>query len=222
MLEDLLTLSGFLLAVIALVVSLYTLSTAERGARNDLLGQVRGWADDVIEMLAEARALCALDPGRMADGEFFLRRSALMVRASALWDRGRLFFPNLHVDDLGTDKAHAYRGFRPQVLDLLALAYGILCNVDYTGRARNDRYAYALIRLKREFVSVMQQATSFEAPSRLKQYEEHFRRIPVSPLPGEIRRLAGAQRQGFELRFDERLRLEQTEGAPNPEALDHA
>jgi len=64
-----------------------------------------------------------------------------------------------------------------------------------------------LIRLRREFVSVIWKATAFSSPSKVKQYEEYLTKIKVEPLPLEIRTLAGAEQHAFELSFNKELQL---------------
>lgn len=207
-LSSLLGLVSLVVALVALLLSIQNLQIADRAARNDVLAQVRDWGGEVIEMLSEADGLCHLDPKRLPDGEFFLKRSALISRASALWDKGRCFFPNTYREFHGTHKAPAFQGLRPQILDLLALAHGLAANTDYVTGAGRDRRGLAFVRIKREFVSTIQKATSFSAPKTVEAYEQHLSTISVSPLPHEIRVLANAVDKGFELKFDGSQALE--------------
>jgi hypothetical protein len=206
--SDLISLVSLLVALVALLISIQNLRIADRAARNDVLAQVRDWGGEVIDMLSEAEGLCRLDPKRLSEGELFLRRSALISRASALWDRGRCFFPNTYRELHGTNTSEAFRGFRPQILDLLALSHGLAANIDSITGTGRDRRGLAFVRVKREFVSTIQNATSFSAPKSVKAYEVHLSKIPVEPLPYEIRVLANAVDRGFQLTFDASLALE--------------
>src|SRR5258708_5874265 len=116
--SDPISLVALVVALVALLISIQSLRVADRAARNDVLAQVRDWGGEVIDMLSEAEGLCSLDPKRLPGAEFFLRRSALVSRASALWDRGRCFFPNTYRELYGRHKAPGFRGLRPQILDL--------------------------------------------------------------------------------------------------------
>jgi hypothetical protein len=91
---------------------------------------------------------------------------------------------------------------------LLALSHGLATNINYMTGAKRDRRGLAFVRVKREFVSTIQDATSFSAPKTVKAYELHLSTISVRPLPHEIRVLANAVDKGFELTFDASLALE--------------
>jgi hypothetical protein len=198
---------SLIVSLVALSVSRYSLRTAERGARNDVLAQVRAWGDQVVDILSDASSLCALDPNELAPGEFALRRADLISRASSLLDRGRLFFPNTARKTYGVAKPSAFQGLRPPILDLLFVAYKLTRSIDRTTRVKNDRCRLALIHLRRVFVSVLWKATAFSSPSKVEQYEEYLTKIKVEPLPQEIRTLAGAEQHAFELSFDKDLQL---------------
>lgn len=198
--DDVINIIAVAVALVALLFSIFGLRVADRAARNDVLAQVRDWGGEVIEALSEAVGLCCLDPTSLPKGELFIRRSALICRVSALLDRGRLFFPNTY-REYGGHKPRAYRGIRPQILDLLALSHELTKSIDYiTGVDRNLRRS-AFVRLKREFVSAIQEATSFLAPATVKKYEIYLSKISAEPLPEQIRVLAGATKKRFQLKF---------------------
>jgi uncharacterized protein YbbC (DUF1343 family) len=198
---DSLNAAALIVALVALLISIYSWRTADRGARNDLISQVRDWAGDVIDALSSAAGLCALTPEKM-DGAFFLRRSDLMSTLSALLDRGRMFFPNTYRDSYGTHKLPAFRGLRPQILDVVLLAYELSRTIDYVSGTLNDRRRDGFVEIKKVFVSAVQDATSFAAPSRLLHYEAFLSKIVVHSLATEIRVLAKAEPRHFQLRFD--------------------
>jgi hypothetical protein len=206
--SDLIGLISFAVALVALLISIQNLRIADRAARNDVLAQVRDWGGEVIDMLSEATGLCSLDPKRLPESEVFLRRSALMSRASALWDRGRCFFPNTYHELHGKHKETAYSGLRPQILDLLALSHGLTKSIDYITGTERDQRTLAFVRIKRSFVSAIQGATSFTSPKSVRAYEVYLSKIPVRPLPDEIRVLANIENRGFQLFLDPSLVLE--------------
>jgi hypothetical protein len=123
-------------------------------------------------------------------------------------DRGRLFFPNTYREFHGGDKPRAFRGIRPEILDLLALSHELAKSIDYITGA--DRYLRrcAFVLLKREFVSAIQDATSFSAPATVRKYEIYLTKISVEPLPEQIRVLAGATKMGFQIKFNASIELD--------------
>lgn len=104
-------------AVAALVIAIYAWLTATRGARNDVLAQVREWGNDVVDLLADARGLC--QRASLHSDDFARERAELQTHTSALLDRGRFFFPNLPTQLIK-------KGLRPPILDLLIIAYELV------------------------------------------------------------------------------------------------
>lgn len=108
---------------------------------------LREWASEAIDVLSEASYLCADSHGKEA---IFACRH----RLSSLIDRGRFFLPNMLRDQHGTDKPYAYRGLRHSGLDPLVAAERVL-STGTTGAF--DDQKHAIIAMKREFVSSIQQ-----------------------------------------------------------------
>lgn len=200
-LGDFLNASALIVALVALLISIYSWRTADRAARNDVIGQVREWAGEVIDALSAAAGLCALRTEKAADDAFFLRRSELMSTFSSLLDRGRLFFPNTYREAYGTHKSTAFQGLRPQILDLVFLSHELTRSIDYVRGTLNDQRRGAFVQLKKAFVSAIQQATSFSAPSTLMRYEAFLNKTAVEPLPNEISLLAKAEVGHYQLSF---------------------
>ncbi|MGQ9366610.1 hypothetical protein [Azospirillum sp. ST 5-10] len=118
---------------------------------------LQAWADEVIDRMSEAHALCGLDPQRMPEGAFFHKRVELAWRLSALVDRGRLFLPNTHASDRGLHKPAAFRGFRQQALDHVVDACRLLDHLTAGATAASpSEVARALIAARRAFVSEIQ------------------------------------------------------------------
>jgi hypothetical protein len=129
----------------------YRLSASTAAA--DWLRDLRSWASEAIDVLAEATYhLPKADSGTTVQQDVALR--TFRARLSALIDRGRLFLPNEKADVVGTHKAQAYRGWRHPVLNPLIAAERILGN-DISLRSFPSRKA-ALIGVRREFASSVQ------------------------------------------------------------------
>jgi hypothetical protein len=147
-------------AVVAAIAALaaYFSSTRQnrltaRTAAGDWIRDLRGWASEGIDVLAEASYYCPRDLSCNTDGD----RETLKLyrcRISALVDRGRLLLPNTHDSIYGERKEGAYRGYRHHGLDALVAAERVL-----DGKAKLWGFPdpkVALIGLRREFVSIMQ------------------------------------------------------------------
>lgn len=176
--------TSLVVALAALAVSVYSWGTATRAARNDVLAQVRDWGADVVDFLADAGSLCALTGSNELDQV----KATLRSRASALLDRGRFFFPNLE-------------GLRPQILDLLMIAFQLIPGIS-PNSMENERRQKAFHHLQAVFVSTVKKAVNFSvSPASVKKYEEHLAKIQAQPLPNEILELM-ANDQYLELTFD--------------------
>ncbi len=119
----------------------------------DWLRDLRAWASEAVDVLAEASYLCQRDDTASALQE---QNRILRCRYNlrGLIDRGRFFLPNEHEKEYGDHKPEAYKGYRHLALDALVAAEQIL-----SGKANlfsfPDRKS-ALIGVQREFVSIMQ------------------------------------------------------------------
>jgi hypothetical protein len=149
-------LSGLLTGFAALA-AYYTATRQNRlsatGIAGDWLRDLRAWASEAVDVLAEAAYCCPKSFSSMSELEqtIVLR---CRHRLSALIDRGRFLLPNEHELSHGERKAGAYKGLRPPALDALVAAERIL------GENIN-RFAFpnaksALIGVRREFVSLVQ------------------------------------------------------------------
>lgn len=187
-LEQMGNLVGLIVAAAALAIAVYSWITASRAARNDVLAQVRDWSSDVVDLLAEARALCELN--NIDTSKIVQTWTDLRFRASALLDRGRFFFPN-------------WSGVRPHILALVMVAYELMPRIaDRSVGAK--RLEKAFDYLQSVFVSTVIQAVNFSAaPATVKKYELRLCTIQAPPLPLEISELR-ATRHGTTLAFDNR------------------
>ena len=115
---------------------------------------LRSWASEAVDVLSEVAYTC-----RVGDPEPNEKETACIARArhllSALIDRGRFLLPNEREEQYGDHKPRAFRGLRHPALDALVAADRILGN-DMGLLSFPDKKS-ALIGIKREFVSIVQQ-----------------------------------------------------------------
>jgi hypothetical protein len=131
----------------------------QEGLRASLDAQVIRWGSEVIDLLAEAERLTR-SRARFASAETMEQaRSELSFRLSARVDQGRLFFPNVSHDLVGTDRPFANRGYRPPILDAMMLVHERLRRLthDVTPEAA-ERDGTAVFNARRAFVSELQRA----------------------------------------------------------------
>lgn len=111
------------------------------------------WSDEAIVVLAEAHELLCEKGVAYPDSEFRLQRSGCRAKLSAIIDRGRLFFPNVHIGDShGLDKEAAYQGHRRPALDALVSAYQLLGNAGMQA-GPDTASAEKLMAIRRSFVA---------------------------------------------------------------------
>ena len=93
---SLLSICSLVVSLVALVVSWNNLRIVDSAARNDVIAHLRGWADQVVDLISEASELCRIEDAKLGYGELSVERSRLASRASSLLDRGRFFFTKVH------------------------------------------------------------------------------------------------------------------------------
>jgi hypothetical protein len=125
---------------------------ATHAAASDWLKDLREWANEGIDMLAQAAYTCAHSDETKKDCVDELR--GCQHKISALVDRGRFFLPNQNVAEFGLEKPTAYRGWRHAALDPLVAAERVVSGKVGSGRFRSREEA--LIEMRREFVSAIQ------------------------------------------------------------------
>ncbi|AWZ02493.1 hypothetical protein RHODOSMS8_02981 [Rhodobiaceae bacterium] len=87
--------------------------------------EVLSWADDCIECLQTLLLISLLRDPILSAEKIEQIRLKVIFDTSILIERGRLFFKNEVVDDFGSDKLSAYRGYRPRILDHLVVGHQI-------------------------------------------------------------------------------------------------
>lgn len=167
--KDLETIAPLLFAVLSLfaagssaIAAWYAYRSSRRSAarmlRLEWTRDLLVWTNDGIKVLTRAHHLCGMDPQKTEQPSFYNRWNETLTELSAVADRGRMFFVNRSVDV--EHKLHnppAYRGYSPQSISLLTSAYKLLRDVNYEKLSENKAVGAAMIDIKREFVSVMQQ-----------------------------------------------------------------
>ena len=146
------------LALISAIVAIVGVLLTWRKFREDSLrrGEVLEWSNDCIEtfesfivasILFDRPDFAAQSRSRIVDVAF---------AAPALVERGRIFFKNQPAGDCGKEKASAYQGFRPRVLDPIVAIHQIAVRFfdsDDETRARLQLLAEDFLR---DFVSLVQ------------------------------------------------------------------
>lgn len=117
--------------------------------------ELTAWAGEVIERLADAHRLVReRRDGAMTDQDFYLQRSEMRARISALLDRGRLFFPNALVDGVDeSGKEDAFRGKRQPVLNALNRCYRVVSDMGKDGDYDLSEGVRRIVSERRLFVS---------------------------------------------------------------------
>jgi hypothetical protein len=110
------------------------------------------WSDEVIGVLAETYEILREKGVSYVAAEFPARRIAKRAHLSALIDRGRLFFPNVHDGKKGLDKDAAFQGYRQPALDALVDAYDLLGKTGDTSGPELEA-ADEFMKQRRRFVS---------------------------------------------------------------------
>jgi len=87
--------------------------------------EVLSWADDCIQCLQILFLTSHLKDPILDQKKVEEIRLKTIFDTSTLIERGRLFFKNEVVDEYGSEKLPAYRGYRPRILDQLVVAHQI-------------------------------------------------------------------------------------------------
>lgn len=118
--------------------------------------EVLAWGDDVISELQKVELACRLPEVYInADAKTEIFSSAL-IELSILVERGRIFFRNKVIDDFGNEKAPAYQGYRPLILDQIIIAHQIALKWPFNSDDEQLRLSVLARACKCEFVSMMQ------------------------------------------------------------------
>jgi hypothetical protein len=114
------------------------------------------WANEVISALQTIFLLCILNDHHEKSSDSREEFRKFIFLTSILIERGRIFFKNEVIDDFGSHKEPAYRGYRPRILDPIVVAHQIACewpNADAESRIRMRLIAEDCLK---KFVSLAQ------------------------------------------------------------------
>ena len=109
---------SLLVAIIGLVGA--GLSWRARELRRD---EVLSWSNEAIRNLQTLCLLCKRDEEKQVIN--ISGYEAIWFSTSILIENGRLFFRNVQAKSSDHNKQHAYRGYRPLILDQLVIAHQI-------------------------------------------------------------------------------------------------
>ena len=168
--------AGATILVALLGLFQWWLSERRRSQRRDDL--MMHWGAEVIDLMSEIDGYCEFGKLETANANPLISAA---VRASALVDRGRLFFPNVESQDRDDDAegSRPNRGFRVAILDEVVKAY-LLAKYLYNSRTLPDSRSKNLIRLsRRNFVAHLQK----ELGKSLKKSSAEKTGQSVSPDP---------------------------------------
>jgi hypothetical protein len=90
-------------------------------------GDVLAWANEVICALESLLLVSMLNASQLDASVAKSKLSEVIFNTAILVERGRMFFKNMVVDDYGSEKQSAYRGYRPKILDPIVVAHQIAC-----------------------------------------------------------------------------------------------
>lgn len=124
--------------------------------RNELRTEdVFDWASEAITALQTLLLTCIHGDPPIPAAEAERLRVEVLIKTSALVERGRLFFRNAgpHVE---RDKPRAYRGKRPEILDQLVAAHQVACRWPRASDAERVRMRLVAEDCLKQFVSLVQ------------------------------------------------------------------
>jgi hypothetical protein len=138
----------------------------EQATQREYFEELRSWAREALQTLAEAVHLCDSEPG----GDFPTRRQQLHWRLSAHIDQGRLFFPNVEEGSSG--------GRLDDAVEMLRQAFDVVRGICGTSREVNRAQRDKLIDFKYNFIKRIQRVLNPQTR------EAELKRI-VGPREGE-------------------------------------
>lgn len=128
-------------------------SIRESALRRD---DVLAWANEAIEALETLVLLTTLDRARLDDETRAEKLGKVVFDTAILVERGRMFFRNVLLDDYGSHKPPAYRGYRPKILDPLVIAHQIACRWEEAEPELRAQMRPIAVNCLKKFVSLAQ------------------------------------------------------------------
>lgn len=171
------TLIGPAIAFAALAIGLMQWWISMRVQARQRDAEMIRWGGEVIEMMAELETACS---PLAAETRFTVTEiEHLSTRASALVDKGRLFFPNV----FRTKGADNDEGIRVKLLDEVLRACYVARHLAIRGTQNDDVLRGHVWQARRAFVTLLQHemGKSLRKPSK----DEEGVRIPLDPSTWE-------------------------------------
>jgi hypothetical protein len=145
------------------------------GVQQKYFEDIKRWADELSDLISEARHLCELEPSKVVGESFFDRRHRLKLKLSSLIDRGRWFFPNVRSEEDNQGNYKGFVGYRHAILDSLVATYGQIIAIDYAHKSPNEKVKDQLVNLKKSFVIEVQRV--LDPARRQREYKALMRSI---------------------------------------------
>ncbi len=151
------------------------------------------WGSEVIDLMTTLEMLSSETVRPEHEPAFRQRCRELMAQASALIDKGRLFFPNVQTATFSIQRAgkntpdrspareRAYRGFRVKILDEVIRAFKVAKYLNANGPSQDDTVRQKMRASRRRFVSILQR----EMGRSLRRSSRSQTGAPVSEDPNQ-------------------------------------
>jgi len=161
--------TGSLIIAIAAFTYTYATNTKKYELTSQFRSEILNWYSTTIEILIRLRL--------EAENNFScleLKRD-LLSKLSAQIEIGRFYFPNIDKgDDFGSDKPHAYKGYRNLLLDFLVYSYRLFENSDSKSYLKHSDF------LQRHFTSHLFE--TIDPHTFLKETKKHTNKTFSRPL----------------------------------------
>lgn len=201
--ETLVTILSLLLAVVSMAVNAFVVRNQDRmqlaALKSRIDDSVIHWGERAILAVAEAEFLAKRCADKNPADNLAERLRTHRDDLSALADAGRLFFPNEAPESQGADRAGAFKGVRPPILDAILFAHIIMEHLYQQPKhwkARSKSAADLLNGCRRLLVTELQNAIDPRQKERLlSQMREG--RLDDDPSPYVL-----AKRLGLDLSKD--------------------
>lgn len=145
--------------------------------RDDVLA----WANEVIESLEALLLVCLLEDPPLDPNTARSKSLEIAFRTATLVEQGRLFFKNEVIDNHGSHRPPAYRGYRPAILDPIVVAHQIACALPSANKEEKARMCVLAEDRLKTFVSLAEKEVgrqkSAAADARKKGDGLHLRHL---------------------------------------------
>ncbi|MCW3848372.1 hypothetical protein OF829_14100 [Sphingomonas sp. LB-2] len=145
-------------ATVSAILTAFALFAGWRSSRKNELRteDVFDWAAEAITALQTLLLITIHGDPPIPAAEAERLRVEVLVKTSALTERGRLFFRNAGPYSEGREKPRAYRGKRPEILDQLVAAHQVACRWPRASDEERVRMRLVAEDSLKQFVSLVQ------------------------------------------------------------------